>query len=223
MGSDERIQGLNWLKPVSLLKAFVAGRGYLLWPEDLALAGNMQLVEASLEASGLNPEASAPNVTYAITRLHPNLLLLTFSLNWPQQACLSEQKGLHFWHAVVCNGPQSEASALAISDLGLSLLNYYESHYVEIGEALAQIAQAPTTSNMPNWSERFFRLPQQLPSTLNSHMRAMLADVRKTMPAVPAPAQTHLSPQRNLQWVAVSGWLLAGLLLSVLLMVALRG
>jgi hypothetical protein len=220
MGSDERIQGLSWLKPVSLLKAFVAGRGYLLWPEDLALAGNMQLVEASLETSVLNPEASAPNVAYAVTRLHPNLLLLTFKLNWPQQACSAEQIGLHFWHAIVCNMPQSEASALAISDLGLSLLNYYESHYAEVGESLAQIA---TTQNAPGWSEQFFRLPQQVPSTLNSQMRAVLADVRKMISAVPAPAQTHLSPQRNLRWVAVSGWLVAGLLLSVLLMLVLRG
>ncbi len=210
MGSDERIQGLSWLKPVSLLKTFVAGRGYLLWPEDLALAGNMQLMETSLFV----PDASTSRITYSITKLSPNSSLLAFKLHWAQHACAAEPADLYFWHAIVCNTPQSESSALALSDLGISLLNYYELHYAEVGEALAQIA---TTPNAPSWGERFFRLPQQLPSSLNSPMRAMLADVRKTMPAIPAPASVHPAAPNVWQWGAISGWLVSLFLLVLVL------
>lgn len=213
MGSDERIQGLSALKPVSLLKAFVAGRGYLVWPEDLALAGNREWVEASF----LLPDASAPNVAYTVTNFHPNLVLLAFKLHWAHTDS-------YFWHAIVCNTPQTEASALAMCDLGLSLWKYYEANYTEIGEALIQMAQSPLPSTSPDWSARFFCLPRQLPSTLNSQTRTMLADVRKIMPAavVPMPAQTQLSLQRILQWLAVLGWLVAGVLLLVFFFV-LRG
>lgn len=218
ISSLERIQGLSALKPVSLLKALVAGRGYSLWPEDLALAGNMQLVEASL----LAPDPSELSVTYAITALNPNLTLLTLRLHWPQQACASAQLDLHFWHAIVCNAPRSEANVLALSDLGLSLLRYYESHYAEVGQILAQIAVVPIAQSLTGWSEAFFRLPQQVPSCLNSQMRTLLTDVRALMPNVPRVAQSHPSSQRALQCVAALGWMIALLLLVVLVFVLRR-
>lgn len=218
INSLERIQGLSALKPVSLLKTFVAGRGYSLWPEDLALVGNMQLVEASL----LAPDLGELSVTYAITALNPNLALLALRLHWPQQTCASAQLDLHFWHAIVCNAPRSEANILALSDLGLSLLSYYESHYTEVGQTLAQIAGVPLIQNITSWSEAFFRLPQQVPSCLNSQTRTMLTDVRALMPDVPKVTQPHPPPQQALQCVAALGWMMALLLLVVLVLVLRR-
>ena len=224
MGSEVRIQGLGVLRPVSLLKVRVAGRGYSLWPEDLGLAGNMQLVEASLLAQ----DSLTVGVTHTLTQLNTNLALLSLKLFWPhpsrEQTELPELTDLYFWHAIVCNTPQTEASMLTLSDLGLSLLTYYETHYAEVGERLAQIALIPTPPNSSVWSEQFFRLPKQLPSSLNPQMRALLTNVRKLVPNVPSVIRPQTSPppaQRALQQVlpglAVLGWLTALLLLVLLI------
>jgi hypothetical protein len=232
VGSDNRIQGLSALRPVSLLRAYVAGHGYSLWPEDLKLIGNTKLVEASL-ASSEQQATSTTNVSYALIPLDPadpNLALLSFKLRWPHKRFAADAPELQFWHAVLCNTPRAEAHALAFADLGLSLLRYYETHYDEVGEMLLQLAQsapsapsAPTSpsllTNTPSWSAHFFRLPQRTPSSLNHQTRAIFMAAHQLLkPIAPSASAQSLQLQQTLLF---AGWALAAVLF-VLLLVSLQ-
>jgi hypothetical protein len=214
-----QIHELNALKPVSLLKAYVAGRGYSLWPEDLALVGDTQLIEESL-APPSNNTPDAPPVAFSITQLRTHRVVLAFKLSWPDKLPGPEPTQLHFWHAVLCSPPQSEVNLLALSDLGLSLLHYYETHYAEIGESLAAISRGEQPLVSPSWSERYFQLPKQLPSQLNAQTRGVLLDMRKLMPSTSKTASTSAahSPKSPVTlWLAMSGWLVAILLVALLI------
>ena len=217
MGSVELIQSLSALKPMSLLKANVAGHGYSLVPQDLALVGN-----ASLLGEFFSDKANAgdDDIVCGAYLLKQKSVLLTFSLYWPQYKDAYGQPGLRFGHAVVCKPPQSEASTLALSELALGLLRHYEASYVDIGTLMARVAQDPAQTN---WAEAFLSLPQQLPNNFDRREYALLLNLRSVVQNANTPTPIALpQPAKGLRWFTMAGWLVAAVL-AVLLVWVWRG